>query len=276
MTIKEALSLGESTLSQVPDPQVDARRLLAHVTGRDGLRLLLSGTDELTPQQEQRYTSLLLCRAQWTPLQYLTGSQCFYGLDIQTDGRALIPRPETELLCELGLRFLRGRSSPIALDLCTGSGAIAVTLKHECPAAQVHAADLSRNALDLARANAQKNNTDIVFHQGDLFQAVLGLRFDLILSNPPYIPSRDCRTLQPEVLREPLMALDGGVDGLDFYRRIAGEAAAFLLPGGMLAMEVGDGEARAVKSLLEAAGFHNVAVHNDLAALPRMVSANFT
>ena len=276
MTIKEALSLGESTLSQVPDPQVDARLLLAHVTGRDGLRLLLSGTDELTPQQEQRYTSLLLCRAQRTPLQYLTGSQCFYGLDIQTDARALIPRPETELLCEMGLRFLRGRPSPIALDLCTGSGAIAVTLKHEYPAARVHAADLSRDALDLARANAQKNNTDIVFHQGDLFQAVPGLRFDLILSNPPYIPSRDCRTLQPEVLREPLMALDGGVDGLDFYRRIAGEAAAFLLPGGMLAMEVGDGEARAVKSLLEAAGFHNVAVHNDLAALPRMVSANFT
>lgn len=276
MTIKEALALGESTLSQVPDPQVDARLLLAHVTGMDGLRLLLSGTDELTPQQEQRYTSLLLCRAQRTPLQYLTGSQCFYGLDIQTDARALIPRPETELLCELGLRFLRGRSSPIALDLCTGSGAIAVTLKHECPAAQVHAADLSRNALDLARANAQKNNTDIVFHQGDLFEAVSGLRFDLILSNPPYIPSRDCRALQPEVLREPLMALDGGVDGLDFYRRISNEAAAFLLPGGMLAMEVGDGEARAVKSLLEAAGLQNVTVHNDLAALPRMVSANFT
>lgn len=276
MTIKEALALGESTLSQVPDPQVDARLLLAHVTGMDGLRLLLSGTDELTPQQEQRYTSLLLCRAQRTPLQYLTGSQCFYGLDIQTDARALIPRPETELLCELGLRFLRGRSSPIALDLCTGSGAIAVTLKHECPAARVHAADLSRNALDLARANAQKNNTDIVFHQGDLFEAVPGLLFDLILSNPPYIPSRDCRALQPEVLREPLMALDGGVDGLDFYRRISNEAAAFLLPGGMLAMEVGDGEARAVKSLLEAAGLQNVTVHNDLAALPRMVSANFT
>lgn len=276
MTIRQALSEAEKALAHVPDPRVDAELLLAHVLGMERMSLRLWGTKELNREQEQRFASLLLSRAQRVPLQYLIGSQGFYGLDILTDSRALIPRPETELLCELGLAFLQGKPSPAALDLCTGSGAIAIVLKHECPAADVHAADLSSDALALARENARRNQAEIAFHQGDLFAPVTGLRFDLILSNPPYIPTPDCRTLQPEVQQEPLMALDGGADGLDFYRRIAREASSHLLPGGLLAVEVGDGEAESVQQLFTEAGLQNASIHCDLAGLPRMVSADFT
>ena len=276
MTIRQALSEAEKTLAHVPDPRVDAELLLAHVLGMDRMSLRLWGTKELHPEQEQRFASLLLSRTQRVPLQYLIGSQGFYGLEILTDSRALIPRPETELLCEMGIAFLQGKSRPAALDLCTGTGAIAIALKHECPFADIHAADLSGDALALARENARCNQAEITFHQGDLFAPVEGLRFDLILSNPPYIPTLDCRTLQPEVQREPLMALDGGPDGLDFYRRIAGEAPSHLRPGGLLAVEVGDGEAEAVQKLFAEAGLQNASIHHDLAGLPRMVSADFT
>lgn len=276
MTIRQALSEAEKALAHVPDPRVDAELLLAHVLGMDRLSLRLWGTKALQPEQEQRFASLLLSRTQRAPLQYLIGSQGFYGLDILTDSRALIPRPETELLCELGIAFLQGKSHPAALDLCTGTGAIAIVLKHECPSTAVHATDLSHDALSLARENAQRNQAEITFHQGDLFAPVEGLRFDLILSNPPYIPTLDCRSLQPEVQQEPLMALDGGKDGLDFYRRIAMEAPSHLLPGGLLAVEVGDGQAQAVQRLFTEAGLQNVSIHADLAGLPRMVSADFT
>ena len=276
MTIRQALSEAEKALAHVPDPRVDAELLLAHVLGMDRMSLRLWGTKELHPEQEQRFASLLLSRAQRVPLQYLIGSQGFYGLDILTDFRALIPRPETELLCEMGIAFLQGKPSPAALDLCTGTGAIAIALKHECPAANVHATDLSADALSLARENARRNQAQIAFHQGDLFAPVAGLRFDLILSNPPYIPTMDCRSLQPEVQQEPLMALDGGADGLDFYRRIAMEAPSHLLPGGMLAVEVGDGQAEAVQRLFAEAGLQNASIHQDLSGLPRMVSADFT
>lgn len=260
----------------VPDPRLDAEWLLSHVLGMDRLTMRMSGAAQLTPQQEQRLASLLLSRTRRTPLQYLLGTQGFYGLDIQTDKRALIPRQETETLCETGLFHLRslGRApTPTALDLCTGTGAIALALKHECPLAYVSASDASAEALSLARENAHHLGLDVAFWQGDLFAAVAGQRFDLILSNPPYIPTDDCAHLQPEVLCEPRMALDGGADGLDFYRRIAGEAPAHLTPRGMLAVEVGDGQAPAVASLFETAELCNVETINDLYGHARVVRA---
>lgn len=197
----------------VPDPRLDAEWLLAHVLGMDRLAMRMSGTAQLTPQQEQRMASLLLSRTRRTPLQYLLGTQGFYGLEIHTDARALIPRQETETLCETGIAHLRALGPlppPAALDLCTGSGAIALALRHECPFAQVSASDASAEALSLARENARRLGLSVDFFAGDLFDAVGERRFDLILSNPPYIPSDECARLQPEVLREPRMALDGG------------------------------------------------------------------
>lgn len=275
MTIRQALQNAAHTLETagVPDARTDAEWLLSHVTGQSRMELRLAASTELTREQERRFSSLLLSRAQREPLQYLLGTQNFYGLPIAVDERALIPRQETEELCQWGLSLLEALPSPQVLDLCTGSGAIAVALKRLCPRAQVCASDLSAPALSLARENARANGADIRFFLGDLWEPLAGLRFDLIVSNPPYIPSAECGALQAEVLREPRMALDGGPDGLAFYRRIAQGAAAHLNPGGWLLLEVGQGEAADVCCLLTVAGLADAAVRRDIYGVARMVGA---
>lgn len=277
MTIKQAILEAARAFEAagVPDPRIDAELILCHLTGLDRMSMLMQGATELTSEQEQRFSSLLLSRTQRKPLQYLLGTQAFYGLAFQVDGRVLIPRQETETLCEWGIRHLLrlNRSDAKALDLCTGSGAIAVTLKHECPFADVTAADLSADALEVAASNARLNNADVRFVQGDLWQPLHGECFDLILSNPPYIPTQDCETLQQEVMQEPRMALDGGADGLDFYRRIADGALPHLAPDGLIAVEVGIGEAQDVAALFTAAGLCDVQIINDLYGVERIVSA---
>lgn len=275
MTVREALQNAAHTLEAagVPDARTDAEWLLAHVTGQSRMELRLAASTELTRQQERRFSSLLLSRAQRRPLQYLLGTQDFYGLSIAVDERALIPRQETEELCQWGLSLLEAMPAPHALDLCTGSGAIAVALKRHCPRARVCASDLSASALSLARENARASGADIRFFQGDLWEPLAGLRFDLVVSNPPYIPSAECAALQAEVLFEPRMALDGGPDGLAFYRRIAQGAAAHLNPGGWLLLEVGQGEAADVVRLLTAAGLTDGTVRSDIYGVARMVGA---
>ena len=275
MTIKQAILQAVEAFEKagVPDPRIDAELILCHLTGMNRMSMLMQGATELTSEQEQRFSSLLLSRTQRKPLQYLLGTQAFYGLDFQVDSRVLIPRQETETLCEWGISHLRRLKQPRALDLCTGSGAIAVTLKHECPHADVTAADLSTDALAVASSNAKLNQTDIRFVQGDLWQPVEGEVFDMILSNPPYIPTQDCETLQQEVIQEPRMALDGGADGLDFYRRIANGALSHLAPGGLIAVEVGISEAQDVASLFTNAGLHDVQIIKDLYGVERIVSA---
>lgn len=275
MTIKQAILKARQAFEAagVPDPRIDAELILCHLTGLDRMSMLMQGATALTPEQEQRFSSLLLSRAQREPLQYLLGTQYFYGLPFQVDSRVLIPRQETETLCEWGVARLQKLKKPDALDLCTGSGAIAVTLKHECPHASVTAADLSFDALKVAASNAQLHQTDVRFVQGDLWQPVENERFDLILSNPPYIPTLDCDTLQQEVMQEPRMALDGGSDGLDFYRRIAQGAQDHLNPDGLIAVEVGIGEADDVAALFASAGLNDVRIINDLYGVARIVSA---
>ncbi len=276
MTIREALPQAVSALEAagIPDPRTDAALLLADVTGLSPMELSLQGTQALTPWQGRRFSSLLLSRASRKPLQYLLGTQGFYGLSLAVDQRALIPRPETEILCELALGLLRGMESPKVLDLCTGSGAIALAIQRQCPSATMTATDLSGEALALARENAHRCQAPIRFLAGDLFAPVAGETFDCIVSNPPYIETEACRALQAEVLFEPLMALDGGADGLAFYRRIAKEAAQHLRPGGVLCLEIGDTQGEAVGALLEAEGrYQNVSIHRDLNGLQRVVVA---
>ena len=275
MTIKQAILQAVQAFEEagVPDPRIDAELILSHLTGLGRMSMLMQGGANLTSEQEQRFSSLLLSRTQRKPLQYLLGTQAFYGLEFQVDDRVLIPRQETETLCEWGIAHLRKLKQPRALDLCTGSGAIAVTLKHECPHAEVTAADLSTGALEVAEANANRNGVEIRFVQGDLWQPLEGRVFELILSNPPYIPTEECSTLQYEVMQEPRMALDGGADGLDFYRRIAQGAAVHLAPDGLIAVEVGIGEAKDVAALFAAAGLQDVQIINDLYGIERIVSA---
>lgn len=256
----------------IPDPAWDSALLLAHLTGRPALNLRLDGDTQLGEDVLQRYALLCQQRLQRQPLQYLLGEQPFLGRMFQVDERVLIPRPETELLAERAIAFLGQREAPVALDLCCGSGCIGISLALEVPGAQVHVADLSADALAVTKANAQALGAKVTLHQGDLFVPVEGMAFDLIISNPPYIPTEECRSLQAEVMQEPAMALDGGADGCDFYRRIAAAAASHLRPGGVVLLEVGCGQAEAVAAMLEASGFR-CAVHKDLQGIRRMVEA---
>lgn len=255
----------------IPDPEVDAALLLSRVTGQPPLSLRLDMTTALPDDVLTRFDALVSRRLTRQPLQYLLHTQPFLGRDFYVDERVLIPRPETELLAERAIAALREHPHPIALDLCCGSGALAVSMALEVPGAQVHAADLSPDALAVTAKNAELLGASVTLHQGDLFTAVPETTFDVIVSNPPYIPSADCLTLQEEVRREPLMALDGGTDGLNFYRRIASDVPKFLRPGGVLLLEVGFDQAEAVMALL--ADFADVQAHEDYQHIPRMIEA---
>ena len=276
MTPRELLKLlaADMAAAGVPDAEVDASLLLSHVTGQNPMNLRLDSWSQVSLADEAAFRALCERRMTRTPLQYLTGVQSFLGRDFYVDERVLIPRPETELLAERAIAALRAHESPAALDLCCGSGCLAVSMALGVPRANVHAADLSEGALAVTRLNADRLGAKITLHQGDLWAALPAeLAFDVIVSNPPYIPAADCLYLQEEVLREPMMALDGGADGYDFYRRIAAEAPRFLKPGGTLLMEVGFDQAQGVMSLCRAAGFTFVTAHEDYQHILRMVEA---
>ena len=185
----------------------------------------------------------------------------------------LIPRPETEALCAWALEALPASGPCRVLDLCCGSGCIGLTLAAERPSLQVTLSDCSRDALDVSAANAARFGLRVSMHRGDLTEGLPQAFFDCVVSNPPYIPSGECGILQPEVLREPSLALDGGPDGLDFYRRIASGSAEILRPEGILLLELGYGEADAVSGLLASAGFTGIKVRKDFSGLDRMVLA---
>ncbi|MBR3763054.1 MAG: peptide chain release factor N(5)-glutamine methyltransferase [Clostridia bacterium] len=276
MSPRELLRLlaAEMTAAGVPDAEVDASLLLSHVTGQNPLNLRLDSWSQVSPEHEAAFRALCEQRKTRTPLQYLTGVQSFLGRDFYVDERVLIPRPETELLAERAIDALLKKQTPAALDLCCGSGCLAVSMALGVPRAAVHAADLSAGALAVTGMNAERLGAQVILHQGDLFSALPeGLRFDAIVSNPPYIPAADCRELQEEVLREPLMALDGGADGYDFYRRIAVQAPHWLAPDGILLLEVGFDQAEGVMALCRRAGFPFVTAHEDYQHILRMVEA---
>ncbi len=276
MTPRELLRLMAANMRDagVPDAEVDASLLLAHITGQNPMNLRLDSWSQVSLADEKRLRALCEMRKTRTPLQYLLGVQSFLGRDFYVDERVLIPRPETELLAERAIAALRMRPSPAALDMCCGSGCLAVSIALGDPRAQVHAADLSEGALAVTKLNAERLHAKVTLHQGDLFGSIPeGMRFDVIVSNPPYIPAADCLELQEEVRQEPMMALDGGADGYDFYRRIAREAPLFLKEGGTLLMEVGFDQAQGVMTLCREAGFREVIAHEDYQHIDRMVEA---
>ncbi len=275
MTPRQLLRQTASAFRQagIPDPEVDASLILSYVTGKEPLDLRLDTTTLLSEDLMQQFQQLAAQRLTRRPLQYLLGRQSFLGRDFFVNESVLIPRPETELLAEKANQALKHLSGhPAALDLCCGSGVLAVSMALDVPNAAVTAVDLSADALAVAMHNAEQLHADVHFLQGDLFSPVQDMRFDVIVSNPPYIPSEECRTLQAEVMQEPMLALDGGKDGLDFYRRIAHEAADHLLPGGVLLLEVGDGEANTVAAMLTG---YTVQIHEDYQHIPRIIEAKF-
>ncbi len=276
MSPRELIRLMAAELESagVPDAMVDAALLLSHITGQNPMNLRLDSWSQVSFEDESKLRALCEKRKARTPLQYLTGVQSFLGRDFFVDERVLIPRPETELLAERAIAILRENRGTAALDLCCGSGCIGISLALACPDVDVHAADLSEDALAVTKLNADRLGAKLTLHQGDLLDAVPARpMYGLIVSNPPYIPSAECLELQAEVRREPLMALDGGADGLDIYRRIAIEAPGRLTPGGTLLMEVGAGQARDVMALCKAAGLTPVAIHEDYQHIERIVEA---
>ena len=257
----------------IPDPETDSALLLSFLTGQAPLSLRLDSDTELSRDILDSFSALSERRLSREPLQYITGEAPFFGRVFQVDSRVLIPRPETEALCAWALEALPASGPCRVLDLCCGSGCIGLTLAAERPSLQVTLSDCSRDALDVSAANAARFGLRVSMHRGDLTEGLPQAFFDCVVSNPPYIPSAECGSLQPEVLREPSLALDGGPDGLDFYRRIASGSAEILRPEGILLLELGYGEADAVSGLLASAGFTGIKVRKDFSGLDRMMLA---
>ena len=254
-------------------PRLTAEVLLAHVLQTSRVRLYTDLDRPLEAGELGTYRGLIARRATGEPTHYLTGTREFYGRPFAVDRRVLVPRPETELLVEAVLQTVPRNADVRLLDLCTGTGCVGITLALERPRARVVATEISPEAAEVARANATTLGVAERFdvRLGDLFAPVEGeAAFDAVAANPPYVPRGELPTLPAEVRHEPSLALDGGPDGLDVVRRIAAASPRWLAPGGLLAMEIGEGQGPAVQSLLEAAGYGSVHIERDLARHDRL------
>ena len=279
MKIREWLDYGEALLADGPHcdrARSDAELLLLRHIGRNKAWLMAHGDEEFAGCVSIGYAALIERRRKGEPMQYITGGTEFYGLSFKVTRDVLIPRPETEHLVEAVLEISKRLDGARIIDVGTGSGAIAVVLAHHLPDAEMTATDLSGAALAVARENAGRNGVAdrIRFLQGDLLDPVRGEHFDLVISNPPYVPNTDRALIAVEVREyEPPLALFAGEDGLDVYRRLIPAAYAALVPGGFLALEIGFSQAEEIEKLLAGAGFINVEFIPDLQGIPRVSSA---
>lgn len=283
MTASEWLAKGERFLAErgVPEPRPSAEFLLAEALGTGRGAAVAGGGRLLTEKQSFHYWELIKARGKRRPLAHILGKQPFLGLDIAVTPDVLIPRPETEELvleCERLVKTL-GVPAPKVVDLGTGSGCIAIALAQLLPQAVVFATDISEKALRLAEKNALAHHVGqrVRFVREDLFSEKQNLRgwADLVVSNPPYIPSKEVDALEPEVLMEPRLALDGGKDGLDAIRAVAAAATKLLKTGGLLALEFGMGQGPAVTRLLSAAGYKHVVLKKDAQGVERFAAAKW-
>ena len=274
MDYRECCRMGQEMLegAGIREGALEARLLLEHVCGTDHNTLLAHGDRPVSSREEKLYLQALEKRRERRPLQHITGRQEFMGLSFEVGEDVLIPRQDTEILVEEVLRQLQDGMR--VLDLCTGSGCILISLLHYNNWCEGVGTDLSQRALEVAERNAGRllePDKKWSFLQGDLFAPVEG-KFDFIVANPPYIKTRELEELMPEVRDyEPRLALDGGEDGLDFYREITPSAAGYLKPGGWLLYEIGWNQGRAVSELLRDCGYQKVKVIQDLSGLDRVV-----
>jgi release factor glutamine methyltransferase len=283
-TIEECLASGALLLERagIETARLDAECLLAHVLGCPRWRLVMEPRRRLTQDEFGRYLMLIQRREVREPLAYLLGRREFWSLGFEVSPGVLIPRPETETLVEAALAGIRQGhlASPVIVELCTGTGAVAIALARELPGATVFATDISRRALRVARANAETHGVAdrIRLLRGDLWEALQGREpvdgVDLVVANPPYLPSGILPTLMPEVQWEPRRALDGGPDGLRFHQEIIAGAPLNLRPGGFLLLETGADQGRTVSGLVQASGgFEAPRVLQDLGGRDRVVVA---
>ncbi len=272
MTYSELVATGVKQLADAgfEEARTDVRVLVSFVCHMDFMTLLRDGGEQVPKEQEEHFFSLLSERKKHVPVQYLTGEQEFCGLNFSVGKGVLIPRPETELLAEEVFKNCAGKR---VLDMCTGSGCVAITVEKLGTPAFVAASDYSPEALAIAKENARRLGATVTFFRGDLFETVEG-RYDMIVSNPPYIKSEVVDGLMPEVKDfEPRMALDGRSDGLYYYRRIGKEAKNYLVPEGRLLFEIGHDQGEEVSVILAHEGYTEIVVKKDYAGLDRMVFA---
>jgi release factor glutamine methyltransferase len=276
-SLRHHLDLGDAALKDGPHPERarrDAEMLLMHALDRSRAWLIAHAEEELSSSQAAAYTALVSIRHKGEPIQYITGEAEFYGLPFRVTPDVLIPRPETEHLVEKVLSLAGRFEQPCIVDVGTGSGAIAVALAHELPHIQIAATDISSRALAIAEENAKRNEVAVRFLLGDLLAPVAEERFEIIVSNPPYVPTTDRATLSVEVREyEPALALFAGGDGLDIYRRLIPAAFDALIPGGFVALEIGYGQSTAVEALLARSGFKQTEFVPDLQGILRVACA---
>lgn len=277
MTPGEILKKGEGYLTEcgILDASIDAWYLLEYLLKQavgahvNRAWFLLNRQEELPEKVWQEYEELIKKRGTHMPLQHITGEQEFMGIPFIVNDKVLIPRQDTEILVEEAMK--KAKAGMRVLDLCTGSGCIIISLLKLMPGLTGMASDLSAEALKIAEENARRQGVTVDFRQGDLFEPVEG-SFDLIVSNPPYIPTADIQGLMEEVrIYDPMMALDGREDGLYFYRRILQEGLKYLKPGGWLMVEIGSDQGKDVSELMERAGLSEISIVKDLAGLDRVV-----
>jgi release factor glutamine methyltransferase len=263
----------------IESPRLEAELLLAHALGTDRMRVIVEPDRALAEDELARYRALIQRRRKGEPVAYLRGHKEFYGRSFRVDERVLVPRADTEILVEIALARTRDRSvGRRYLDLCTGSGCVAISLAKERPGCQVFAVDASEAALEVARENGVRLGAafQVAWLAGDLYEPLASLghiAFDLVTANPPYIPEAELASLPLDIRGfEPRLALSGGEDGLAVLRRIVAGAPRFLRPGGVLAVEMGMGQASRVQALFEEARFAEVKVDKDYGGHERVAS----
>jgi release factor glutamine methyltransferase len=283
MTIRETLLEGKALLSSsnIESASLDANLLLAAVLRTGRAELIVRGNETITAEERSAFLALVRRRGAGEPAAYILGRREFWGLDFIVGPDVLVPRPDTETLVETALRKAGEAAGLRLLDLCTGSGAVAVALKHERPGWEIWASDISPKALDTAKANAEKilgASGALRFLNSDLLGAFdtldPSLRFSMIVTNPPYVKRGIIETLAPEVRAEPRIALDGGEDGLDLIRRLIPQAARRLAKGGRLLIEADPRQMEAIGVILKENQFPDPETHSDLTGRARVISAS--
>jgi release factor glutamine methyltransferase len=298
LTVRETLASGTGVLKAggIENPGLDASLLLAEVLGKNRSSLTAAASDPLTENSLAAFNGLIKRRLDGECVAYILGRKEFYGLEFLVNPAVLVPRPETEMLVEIVMGIGDHNSdnnpqSPVpspqspssvrVLDLCTGSGAVAIALKHERPEWEVWATDISAEALETAQTNAARllPPGSITFYQGDLFESLhfslFTFHFSLVITNPPYVPTAEIAGLSPEVRGEPVLALDGGGDGLDVIRKIIAGAPEFLCPGGMLLLEADPRQMKKIAGLFEKNAFTNIQTYNDLSGRERVIGGRY-
>jgi len=306
MIIREAIAQGSADLkfAGIKTPGLDASLLLAYILKTTRTVLIAAGTDSLSEKASAEYCNLIERRCNGECVAYIIGKKEFRGLEFEVNPSVLVPRPDTEILVETAFYQLTINNEQLAikrgkfkagngnkdrvrvLELCTGSGAVAIALKNEMPELEVYATDISAEALEIAKKNAERllPGNDIRFYHGDLYNALPNSlliahcsepKVRLLIANPPYIPTHEIDTLSPEVQTEPRIALDGGIDGLDIIRRIISGAPEYLMKGGMLLMEADPHQMNDITILLEKRGFKDIQLYKDLSDSERVIGGTY-